>query len=596
MSPRRRMSSAVLAPALFLALSASTTLGLFSTARAVDLAVVSMNPPRNTAATIYTNVSVTFDRAVQPATITSSSFRVFGRASGNVAGSFAFSNAGRTVTFARSQPFSAGEMVYVNLAHSILAADGGPLRAAGFAFSFTTRTGPSTLNFLEIDQMTNRTDGNQTRIYGAAASDLNEDGYLDLTTVNEVSADVRVFLNRGDGTGLYHPFLTPQAIGVEASPNETGDFNNDGHTDLAIAAVESNSIWVCLGAGDGTYSTITEIPVGFDPHGVTVLDVDGDGDPDIVNSNNTDNNLSLHINNGAGVFAPPVYFDSGIASEYGLMAADMNNDGITDVVVGGRDSSRIITLRGNGNGTFTQMTSQSSGGNTWVVALGDLNGDGNLDATVANSISNNGAVLMGNGTGNFAAPVLMPTGNHTVASDLGDLDGDGDLDWMLSSFGGGFWRIYRNNGAGVFTFQQQIDAISNPSCAILLDFDNDLDLDLALSDEVADVVMLMRNLGSPAAVDDGSASLVRLSHAPDPVRDSATLRFELPSAGAASLRVFDATGRARRFEPLANLPAGANELRLETRDDAGRPLPAGIYYVELNAGGMRRIDRLVVVR
>jgi len=567
-----------------------------SEARAVDLAVVSTSPARNSMSTVYASVSITFDRAVQPSTITNSSFRVFGRASGNVPGGFAFSNANRTVTYTRARPFSAGEMVFVNLSHSITAADASPLRAAGYAYSFMTRTNPSTLAFQQIDVMSNRTNGAQTRIYGAAASDLNEDGYLDLTTVNEVSADVRVFMNRADGTGLYHPFLAPQGIGVEASPNETADLNNDGHTDLVIAAVESNSIWVCLGAGNGTYGTITEIPVGTEPHGVAVLDVDGDGDLDVVNSNNADDNLSLHLNNGLGIFAPQIFFDSGIGSEYGMMATDMNNDGISDLVVGGRDSARIITLLGNGNGTFTPATSQNSGGNTWVVALGDLNGDGLLDATTANSVANNGAVLLGLGNGSFGAPVIMNTGAHTVATDLGDLDGDGDLDWLLSSFGGGFWRLYRNNGSGVFTFQQQFNAPNNQSCAILLDFDNDLDLDLALSDEIADVVLLEKNLGSPLAVEDASATSLRTSLSPNPTRGETTLRFDLPRPADAWVSLLDASGRTVRRVQLRGLSSGAHAVPVLDLDANGRPLPSGTYFVAIEGAGLHRAEGLTILR
>jgi hypothetical protein len=80
-----------------------------------------------------------------------------------------------------------------------------------------------------------------------------------------------------------------------------------------------------------------------------------------------------------------------------------------------------------------------------------------------------------------------------VASDLGDLDGDGDLDWILSSYGSSKWFVFRNNGSGVMTSAQSFPAPQAASCSVFLDFDNDHDLDLALVDEVADVVLLMRN-------------------------------------------------------------------------------------------------------
>ena len=81
-----------------------------------------------------------------------------------------------------------------------------------------------------------RPGGPQTRIYGAQATDLNHDGFLDLATVNEVSADVRVTLNTRRRHGLYGPFLTPKPIGLESSPNEQADFDNDGKTDGCFSA------------------------------------------------------------------------------------------------------------------------------------------------------------------------------------------------------------------------------------------------------------------------------------------------------------------------------------------------------------------------
>ncbi len=578
--------------AAFLLLQAAAVL-------AVDLQVTGVSPPRNGSAPGSTTVSITFDRAVSPASITAASFRVYGRWSGPVAGTYSLTNSNRTVTFTRARPFSAGELVLVNLSHGILAADLSPLRPAGYAYSFGIVTKHAALTYQNIGALSNRINNAQTRIYGASASDLNEDGYLDLTTVNEVSADVRVALNLGAGPTPFGSFLAPQGIGDEASPNEPADFNNDGHADLCLAAVNSNSVWVLLGAGNGTFSSITEISVGSTPHGVAVLDVDGDGDPDIVNSNNGSNNLSLLVNNGSGSFAPSVFFNGNVTGEYGVVAGDMNSDGIMDVVVGAREGQQIVTMLGNGNGTFTAAgTAQSSGGQTWVVALGDLNTDGVLDATVANSQSGNGAVLLGTGTGTFGLPSIMTTSAHTVATDLGDLDGDGDLDWVLSSFGGGFWRIYTNNGSGVFTFNQQINAPSNPSCAVLIDFDNDQDLDLVLTDEIADVLVLEKNVG--ATSDAGDAAPRRgtplLTNTPEPFHHETQLRFRLPASSDATLQVFDSSGREVSTTRVRGLPAGWNSFRFEGKGAGGQPLPSGVYYYKIVTPGGVLSDRMILVR
>lgn len=503
-------------------------------AHAAELQVVATSPSGNAFASATTAIRIDFDRALDPATVSADTVRVFGRGTGTATGPLVLSNGDQSLTLTPTRRFSAGETVLVNLSHLIAAADGSPLRAAGWAFQFTIATTPSLRTFDLVDTLSNRTSPNlATRIYGAQATDLNHDGFLDLATVNEVSGDVRVALNRGDGSGTFEPFLAPQTIALESSPNEPADFDDDGHTDGCFSAASGQAVTVLLGNGDGTYGTKQTIPIAGEPHGIAVLDVDGDADLDIVDADRSGGRLALLLNDGSGHFGAPSFFDGGVGGEYGLASGDMNGDGIVDLVVGGRDSQTIVSLLGNGDGTFTAQTPQSSGGNTWVVQLGDVNCDGRLDASVANSSSNNGAILLGDGTGGFAPPTTMATGAHTPSTDLGDLDGDGDLDWVLSSFGGGFWRVYANDGAGHFTFDRQIDAPSNPSCAVLVDFDDDGDLDMALTDEVADVVLLERNGGvaAPTATPQCAAT-------PRPCRTTAV-------AGKAAVTMRDAPGGAR---------------------------------------------------
>jgi len=515
-----------------------------------QLQVVSHSPSLNAFAGVGTTVAITFDQPLNTATVNSNSFRVWGQWSGPAIGTLSFSNGDQTATLTPNQSFSAGELVFVNLSHDITSAAAAPLRAQGYAFQFITSTIASTATFREIDRFSNKT-GHQTRIYGAAAADLNNDDYLDLATINEVSADVRVFLNLADGSGLFDNMLSPQGIGVEASPNQPADFNNDGNIDLCVAAADSGDVWILLGAGDGTFSSVTGIEVGSQPHGIQPIDVDGDGDLDIVNANVGSNNLSLLINNGAGVFGAPTFFEGGVHGEYGLAAADMNADGITDLVVAGRDGSQIATMLGNGNGTFTAAAAAvTTGGSTWVVVLGDVNNDGKLDAVTANDGDGNIGILLGQGDGTFAAVSTIEVGSHVPSVDLGDLDGDGDLDIVVSSFGGQFWRWFRNNGAASFTVVDSFPAPANPSCAVLFDFDNDGDLDMALTDEIADVVVLMEN------GDTSSCSLApRNCREPlEAKKSQLTLKDNTPADDrdglSWSLRSIEATSKAELGNPL----------------------------------------------
>ncbi len=479
-------------------------------AAAGELAVVSVEPAAHSlTAPVAAPITVHFDQPLLPASVTNDSFWAFGRWSGTVEGTYSFSNGNQTVSLHPDAPLFYGEQVTVFLSHDLQAAGGDPLRSAGFSWQFWTAAMPSDVSFTFLDQMTTRTIPQQSsRAYGGIATDLNNDGWADLTIVNEDTADLRVFLNLADGSGQYAEFMQPTfPVNDRASPSEPSDFNHDGNADICVANINTNSVSILLGLGDGRYGPHQEIAVGTAPRGVAVLDADGDGDIDVVNTNSSNSNMSILLNDGTGVFGPPTFFEGGGSQEWALMSGDMNDDGILDLVVGARSSQTIIVNTGNGNGTFTPQAPQSAGGSVWMLVVGDVDGNGTEDVATANSTSNNGAILFGQGDGTLAPPVTHATDSFPLATDLGDIDGDGDLDWVTSSFNGDWW-LFENDGGGGFAFSEEFDAPAAASCALMVDIDNDRDLDLVLIDEIADVIVLMTNSGTAPLGDlDGDCNV-----------------------------------------------------------------------------------------
>ena len=473
-----------------------------------ELTLTGVEPtPRGLTASVDSAIILHFDRPIARASIVPRrSLWAFGRWSGAADGVISYADGDQTVILQPARLFSAGEQVMVVLSNQIQAVDGTPLRPEGYSFQFWTRAQPSGLDFVEADRFSTRTTaGQSSRAYGGFASDLDEDGFLDLTIVNEDTDDLRVFLNQGDGSATFAAMLPPSGTGNVPSPSEPSDFNADGHVDVAVANTAGASVSILLGQGDGTFGPQQQVTVGGTPRGIAVLDADGDGDIDVVNTNHTDNSLSLLRNDGNGQLSVASTFGSTRDGEWALAAADMDGDGILDLVVGGQDSQTLRVYLGNGDGTFTALAPFPCGGRVWMVVLGDLDGDGNEDATVANSSSNNGAVLLGNGLGGFSAPITYGTDPFPLANDLGDLDGDGDLDWITASFSGD-WFVFANDGSGAFTFDQELAASQAASCSLAFDADNDGDLDLALIDEIADEVIVMIHPETPPLFADGFES------------------------------------------------------------------------------------------
>ncbi|MHC5003432.1 MAG: FG-GAP-like repeat-containing protein, partial [Planctomycetota bacterium] len=371
---------------------APLTAALLTAAAAADgpggpvLTVTGTEPPaRAIGAAIGTSVSVHFDRALDPETVTAARYWAFGRWSGTAEGAVQLADDGRTLELDPAKPFSAGELVTVYLSHDLRGADDAPLRDGGYCFQFWTRADAASLEFAESQTLTTNGPGESSRPYGGIGSDLNGDGWLDLAVVNEDTADIRVFLNAADGTGEYAGFMEPPAaVNDRASPSEPADFDRDGIVDICVANINTSSVSILLGRGDGTFAPHQEITVGAAPRGIATLDVDGDGDVDVVNTNADSSNLSLLLNDGAGVFGPPTFFDGGGNGEWALASADMNGDGLLDLVVGNRFSQTVTVRLGQGDGTFAPASSQGAGGSVWMLVVGDVNGDGHEDVATAN--------------------------------------------------------------------------------------------------------------------------------------------------------------------------------------------------------------------
>ena len=187
----------------------------------------------------------------------------------------------------------------------------------------------------------------------------------------------------------------------------------------AVVANGTGVVSVLLGNGDGTFQTA--VPYSSGAYGgavsVAVADVNGDGKPDLLVLDyanaaygTTSSTVGVLLGNGDGTFQSAVTYDSGGLYGTSLAVVDVNGDGKPDLLVtnDGCDTNCIGTvgvLLGNGNGTFQTAVTYASGGEAWSVAAADVNGDGKPDLLVANNGSATVSVLLGNGNGTFQTAV-----------------------------------------------------------------------------------------------------------------------------------------------------------------------------------------------
>ncbi len=174
------------------------------------------------------------------------------------------------------------------------------------------------------------------------------------------------------------------------------------------------------------------------------------------------------------------YYQSSIA------VADLNGDGVPDIVAVNPNTLTLSVLLGNGDGTYRPLTAYAVGNDPTAVAIGDLNGDGYSDLVVMNSLSNTFSVLLGNGDGTFEPQqtyvVGGPPNGQFYGSDLalGDFNGDGKLDIMATNSMDNTLKMFIGNGDGTFQAGVPITTVSPGSTFAVADLNGDGTVDLAV--------------------------------------------------------------------------------------------------------------------
>jgi hypothetical protein len=277
-----------------------------------------------------------------------------------------------------------------------------------------------------------------------ASADLDNDGILDLLVADPGEAVSSVLLGNGDGSfsyilGYSFPFVDNTGAMVFA------DFNADGNLDVFNCGVDSASgepVWgVFLGLGNGEFRNGEILEPGNCSAVPAIGDFNGDGKLDFAVMGSTGKNptVAIYFGNGDGTFNGPASYPIQ-KTAHNLVAADMNGDGILDIVTDGVD-----VLLGNGKGSFTDIGGPNlvqRVGTGLYLALGDFNGDGKLDLIVDNLGGPQGStqtvnLLLGKGNGTFASGFSFPAGYSEGYSEgsfaIGDFNNDGKLDVALSA-------------------------------------------------------------------------------------------------------------------------------------------------------------------
>ncbi|MEG4168643.1 MULTISPECIES: DUF4347 domain-containing protein, partial [unclassified Microcoleus] len=306
-------------------------------------------------------------------------------------------------------------------------------------------------------------------------------------------------------------------FGVGTNPRgiNVGDFNADTFPDLVVTNQNDDNISILLGNGTGGFGTATNFAVGLNPVSVTSGLFNNDNFPDlaVVNSSSNISTVSILLGDGTGNFIAGGNFNAGFAS-VSVAVGKFNADNFLDLAVVNADpvrpSGSVSIFLGTGTGSFGAATNFNVGAIPIAVVVGNFNADSFPDLAVANSLSNNVSILLGNGTGGFGAATNLGAGQNPNSIATGDFNGDTYLDLATANDGSNNVSILLGNGTGSFGAVTNFSAGVGLNGIVVKDFSGDGRLDLAVTGTSGAAILVGNGSG-------GFSSPINFAAGTDPI-------------------------------------------------------------------------------
>ncbi|OFY62038.1 MAG: hypothetical protein A2Y71_04960, partial [Bacteroidetes bacterium RBG_13_42_15] len=303
-----------------------------------------------------------------------------------------------------------------------------------------------------------------------AIGDIDGDGKPDIAVTNIASNTVSVFRNTStSGSITAGSFAARVDFTIAPDPFAVviSDIDGDGKPELIVNSDGSNTVSVLRNTSTpgyittGSFDTKVDFTTGMIPSIIAISDIDGDGKPDLVVVNETSNTVSVFRNTSisgsitTGSFAARVDFSTG---SYPICVAisDIDGDGKPDLVVTNNSSNTVSIFKNTSisgsitSGSFAAKVDFTTGMGPTNIVIGDIDGDNKPDLAVSNYASNTVSVLINISTsgsiteGSFAAKVDFATGTNPYNIAIGDIDCDGKPDLAISNVGSNTVSILRN--------------------------------------------------------------------------------------------------------------------------------------------------------
>jgi len=358
--------------------------------------------------------------------------------------------------------------------------------------------------------------------------------------------------------------------------------NGDGLPDVLVTNASDNTVTLLRngpGGLDPLHPDRADFGTGSAPSAVVAANLNGDASADAVVTNLGSSTISIRL--GAGTGLAPDRADFGTGSlPVAVVVADLNGDGFPDVATADRTGSTITVLHGRGDGTLADRTDYDTGANPSALVVGDFDGDGHPDLLTANTGSN--------------SLTLYANHDQTVPALAALIDAHADagqvrISWLVAGGAGTQASVYRRESTSAWT---RIGNLVADGSGRLQFEDRDVRPGARFGYRLGVFTGAREVLTGEVWVEVPNGLRLAFAPAPNPHLGALDVSFTLPSRAPARLEMFDVRGRRLLTREVGAMGPGLHVLRL----GGDRAFASGLYFLRLTQAETIAETRSVVLR